>query len=292
MVTSSSNAGVWLYLCSFLLHFVAITNAGESFPANKESAMDALNPRQQQVLQLAREHGYVTVEDLADRLAVTHQTIRRDINFLCDQGILARFHGGAAWRSSVANVPYEARRDSLTQEKQAIARAVAAEIPDNSSVFIDIGTTAEAVAVHLASSKGLRVVTNNINVVNLLAKNETVEMVICGGVVRSRDLAIWGPTATEFITRFQFDYAILGVVGISQDGSILDFSVDEEPLTQAIIKSGRHVYVVADHTKFGRHAMVKVAHLSQISAVFTDAAPSPQWLELMENLGVRTVVSG
>lgn len=252
--------------------------------------MNALNPRQQEVVQLAREHGYVTVEDLAERLDVTHQTIRRDINFLCEHGILARFHGGAAWRSSIANVPYEARRDTMTDEKEAIGRAVAAEIPDNSSIFIDIGTTAEAVAAHLVSRNGLRVVTNNLNVVNLLAKNDSIDIVVCGGSVRNRDLAIFGQTATEFISRFQVDYTILGVVAIAEDGSILDFFVDEEPLTQAIIKCGRQTFVLADHTKFGRHAMAKVAHLTQVDAVFTDKTLDTTWHEMMEEAGVRFVI--
>src|SRR5690606_20746543 len=116
---------------------------------------------------------------------------------------------------------------------------------------------------------GLRIVTNNVNVVNLLGKKEDFEVVTCGGVVRSRDLAIVGETATEFLKRFQVDYSILGVASIAEDGSILDFSINETPLTQAIIECARECFVLADHTKFGRHAMAKVAHLSQVSRLFT-----------------------
>jgi len=253
--------------------------------------VNALNPRQQAVMQVARDVGYVTVEDLAERLAVTHQTIRRDINYLCEQGILSRFHGGAAFRSSVANLPYEARRESLTQEKQAIAEAVFAEIPDSSSVFIDIGTTAEAVAAHLIGRNGLRVVTNNLNAASLLSKKDDFEITICGGILRNRDLAITGQTAVEFVKRFRVDFAILGVVAIAEDGSILDFHVDEAELTQAIIGCGRSTFVVADHTKFGRHAMAKVAHLSQVSAVFTDGLPSEDWKAVIREAGARSVIA-
>jgi DeoR family glycerol-3-phosphate regulon repressor len=245
----------------------------------------ALNPRQQTLVQLARESGYVTVDELVERLEVTHQTVRRDINLLCEEGILSRFHGGAAYRSSVTNLPYEARRDSMSDEKAAIARAVAADIPDHSSVFIDIGTTAEAVAAALMSRNGLRVVTNNINVVNMLAKKEDFELVICGGSVRNRDLAVVGQTATEFVNRFHVDYAIIGVVAIATDGSVLDFSVDEQALTQAIIGSSRHSFVVADHTKYGRLAMAKVAHLSQVTAIYTDALPDPLWRDRLTESG-------
>lgn len=247
--------------------------------------MAALNPRQQTLVQLARERGYVTVEELVERLDVTHQTVRRDINFLCDEGILSRFHGGAAFRSSVSNLPYEARRDSMSDEKAAIARAVAADIPDHSSVFIDIGTSAEAVAAALMLRNGLRVVTNNINVVNMLAKKDDFELVVCGGSVRNRDLAVVGQTTTEFVGRFHVDYSIIGVVAIAADGSILDFSVDEEPLTQAIIGCGRHSFVVADRTKFGRHAMAKVAHLSQVTALYADALPDSTWNKRLTESG-------
>jgi DeoR family glycerol-3-phosphate regulon repressor len=186
----------------------------------------------------------------------------------------------------VANLPYEARLDSMAPEKLAIARAVAAEIPDHSSVFIDIGTTAEALAGQLLEKRGLRVVTNNINVVNLMAKKEDFEVVICGGTVRSRDLAVVGETTTEFVSRFQVDISILGVVAIGRDGSILDFSVNEAPLTQAIINCGRKCFVLADHTKFGRHAMAKVAHLSQVTSITTDTRPAAEWSEHLEGLGI------
>lgn len=254
--------------------------------------MAALNPRQQTLVQLARERGYVTVEELVERLDVTHQTVRRDINFLCDEGILSRFHGGAAFRSSVSNLPYEARRDSMSDEKASIARAVAADIPDHSSVFIDIGTTAEAVAVALMAHTGLRVVTNNLNVISLLAKKEDFELVVCGGSVRNRDLAVVGQTTTEFVGRFHVDFSIVGVVAIAEEGSILDFSVDEEPLTRAIIGCARQSFVVADRTKFGRHAMARVAHLSQVTALYTDALPDALWSKRLIENGANIRVAG
>lgn len=248
--------------------------------------MNALNPRQRAVVQLVREHGYATVDELVAKLSVTHQTIRRDINYLCEQGVLSRFHGGAAFRSSIVNLPYETRQGSLAAEKEAIGKAVAAVIPDSSSVFIDIGTTAEAVAVQLLEKRGLRIVTNNLNVVSILCKKDDFDIVVCGGTVRSRDLAIVGETSREFVSRFQVDYAILGVVAIAEDGSILDFYIDEAPLTQAIIGCGRNVFVVADRSKFGRHAMARVAHLSQATAVFTDAPLAAHWKTMLAELGV------
>jgi len=254
--------------------------------------MIALNLRQQHIANAAREKGFVTIDGLAAALDVTPQTVRRDINFLCEHGILARFHGGAAYRSSIANMPYETRAGSMAEEKAAIAARVAAEIPDASSVFIDIGTTAEAVADALRARSNLRVLTNNLNVVRLLAAKEDFEITVTGGIVRNRDLAIAGATSTAFVERYRLDYSILGVVAIDATGALLDFHADEAALTQAIINCGRQCFVVADSSKFGRNAIARVAKLSQTSALFTDAVPDGPWAKMIKESGVRLVLPG
>jgi len=261
-------------------------------PASPAPAAPGLLPRQHDIVQWAKQRGFVTIDALAERLNVTTQTIRRDINFLCEQGILSRFHGGAAFRSSIANLPYETRRDSLAQEKRRIAQRVAAEINDNASIFIDIGTTAEAVAMELAGKRNMRVVTNNLNVVDILGASEGVEIIVTGGAVRVADRAITGTAAAAFIRQFHLDYAILGVVAVSQEGNVMDFFMEEEPVTQAILGCARHAYIVADHSKFGREAMVKVAHLSQAEALFTDALPDEDWAARLAETGARLVVAG
>ncbi|MBM3525769.1 MAG: DeoR/GlpR transcriptional regulator [Alphaproteobacteria bacterium] len=252
--------------------------------------MTALNLRQQYIANVAREKGFVTIDGLAEALEVTPQTVRRDISFLCEHGILARFHGGAVFRSSVTNMSYETRAGSMTEEKAALAARVAAEIPDRSSIFIDIGTTAEAVAEALRTRSNLRIVTNNLNVVRLLAAKDDFEITVTGGIVRNRDLAVSGATATAFVERFRLDYSILGVVAIDASGAILDFHADEEALTQAIIGCGRQSFVVADSSKFGRNAIARVARLSQASALFTNAVPEGPWGKMIRDSGVRLVL--
>lgn len=242
-----------------------------------------LSARQQSIVQLARDNGFVMIEMLAEQLQVTTQTIRRDIGALCDAGVLARFHGGASYRSSVVNVPYEARRDTLSAEKEAIAQAVAAEIADASSVFIDIGTTAETVARALVGKRDLRIVTNNLNVVAIFAGRDDVEITVSCGQVRQRDLAILGDASAEFVERFQLDFSILGVVSITAEGDILDYSLGDARLTQAILACGRQAFVVADHSKFGRPSMVKVAHVRQAHTLFTDRLPEgSSWRQLSD----------
>lgn len=141
--------------------------------------------RQPEILEIARAEGKVVVEDLAERFGVTVQTIRRDLTELADAGRLERVHGGAVLPSGVSNIGYEDRRGLNEEAKRAIARACAREIPDGASIFLNIGTSTEAVARELLSHRDLMAVTNNMNVANILVANPHCEIVVAGGVIWS-----------------------------------------------------------------------------------------------------------
>ena len=131
-----------------------------------------INPRQQQIMDRAQQSGFVAIESLSREFGVTSQTIRRDINHLCGLGMLLRYHGGAGLPTSAKNIAYVARRDHLLSEKQSIAALAAAQIPDHSSLFINIGTTNEEVARALMAHHGLRIITNNLNVAHLMSAKQ------------------------------------------------------------------------------------------------------------------------
>lgn len=226
--------------------------------------------RQERILDLVRQQGFVAIEALAQHFAVTPQTIRRDVNELCDQALLQRYHGGAGLPSSVENLAYDRRQIIALEEKRRIAEILAAQIPDQASLFINIGTTTEAVARALLGHNGLRIITNNLNVANILAGNPNFEVIVAGGLVRSRDRGIIGAAAIDTINQFKVDYAIIGISGIDGDGSLLDFDYREVRVSQAIIANARKVFLAADHTKFGRAPMVRLGHIRQIDALFTD----------------------
>lgn len=226
--------------------------------------------RQERILDLVRQQGFVAIEALAQHFAVTPQTIRRDVNELCDQALLQRYHGGAGLPSSVENLAYDRRQIIALEEKRRIAEILAAQIPDQASLFINIGTTTEAVARALLGHNGLRIITNNLNVANILAGNPNFEVIVAGGLVRSRDRGIIGAAAIDTINQFKVDYAIIGISGIDSDGSLLDFDYREVRVSQAIIANARKVFLAADHTKFGRAPMVRLGHIRQIDALFTD----------------------
>ena len=234
-----------------------------------------LSPRHSEIMQLAKEHGRVLVDDLAAQFGVTPQTIRKDLNDLCEQRLLSRIHGGALFPSGIVNVEYEARRKIASDEKDAIGLAAARLIPDNASLFINIGTTTEAVSKALLDHDGLMVITNNINVANRMRAYPTIEVVIAGGVVRGSDGGIVGEAAVDFIKQFKVDYAVIGASAIDHDGALLDFDFREVKVAQAIIANARHVVLVADSTKFERTAPVRIGHLSQVDTFITDRCDLP-----------------
>jgi DeoR family glycerol-3-phosphate regulon repressor len=248
--------------------------------------------RQAKIVELARQQGEVTVEELVAAFDVTPQTIRKDLNILCDRGALKRTHGGAMHPSGVENVEYEARRQIAPGEKRAIGRAAAALIPDHASLFINIGTTTEAVAQALAEHRGLMVITNNINVANHLRVVPTVEVVIAGGVVRPSDGGIVGEAAVDFIRQFKVDFAVIGVSAIDPDGALMDFDFREVKVAQAIIANARHVIVVSDQSKFTRTAPVRIGHLSQAHSFITDFCPLDSIRQVCADAGINLIETG
>lgn len=164
------------------------------------------NPRHDQLLTLIADRGYMNIDELAQLLDVSTQTVRRDIRKLSEQGLITRHHGGAGRASSVVNTAFEQREVSLTEEKRAIAEAIADYIPDGSTIFITIRTTVEHVARALLNHNHLRIITNSLRVAHILYKNPRFEVMVPGGTLRPHNGGIIGPAATAFVSGFRADY--------------------------------------------------------------------------------------
>ncbi len=250
---------------------------------NSNQPKRSIQERHRAMLKLVNTFGFMSIEDLSRRFALTPQTIRRDINAMSDQGLLQRYHGGAGMRSSVENVAYTTRQILCLQEKKRIARRVAECIPDRASLFVNIGTTTEEVARALLDHDQLRVITNNLNVALILSANTTFEVIVAGGLVRSRDLGVIGEATIDFINQFKVDFGIIGISGIDDQGCLLDFDFREVRAARAIMDNSRKVFLVTDHTKFGRNAMVRLGHITEIHSLFTDRRPPDSLVSVMEN---------
>jgi len=251
----------------------------------------ALGERHRQIQRLVQAKGFITIDALAREFGVTPQTVRRDINTLSRLNLIQRFHGGAGAASSTENVAYSQRKILCYQEKLKIAQMVARQIPDHASLFINIGTTTEAIAQALSNHQRLRVITNNLNVATIMSTNENFEVIVAGGLVRHRDCGIIGEAAIDFIQQFRVDYGIIGISGIDIDGTLLDFDYREVRAARAIIDNSRKVLLAADYTKFGRNAMVRLGNIAEIDALFTDQPPPSALVEVLANADVQLFVA-
>ena len=248
--------------------------------------------RQSQIIALLRQSGRVAVEDLAAHFSVALQTIRRDLNELSEAGRVVRVHGGAIVASGVENLAYEARQLVAHDQKRLIGEAAARLIPDNSSLFINIGTTTEEVAKALSRHSGLLVITNNLHVASELHRSSAIEIFLTGGTVRQSDGGIVGAVTVEQIEQFRVDFAVIGTSAIDQTGTLLDFDIREVEISRAIVEHARKIILVSDSSKFSRSAPVRIAHLSEIDVFVTDRLPSPAIVELCERCEVKVIEVG
>ncbi|WP_166265711.1 DeoR/GlpR family transcriptional regulator [Marinobacter caseinilyticus] len=243
--------------------------------------------RQELIIELIQKNGFVTTEQLVEHFQVTPQTIRRDLNQLAKQSMVRRHHGGAGIDSSTVNTAYQARKIMELEAKEHIAEALVKIIPDNSSLFINIGTTTETIARALLNHNNLRVVTNNLHVASILSAREDFNVIIAGGEVRNRDGGIVGEATRDFINQFKMDFGIIGISGIHSDGSLLDFDYREVRVAQTIIANSGQVLLAADHSKFGRNAMVRLGDITQADHFFTDQTPPAEILQMLKEHAVE-----
>ena len=237
------------------------------------------NLRSPEIIKLANQTSIVRVEELAEYFNVSLQTIRTDLNKLCSGGQLERVHGGAIIPSHIENIEYEQRKKINLLGKQAIGQECAKKIPNEICLFMGIGTSTETAAKLLLEHKNLLIVTNNLNIANVLKNNAKSEVVITGGNLRKSDGALIGQPALETIKNFKFDLAILGCSALDSEGNMLDFDTQEILVNQSIISQADKTYLLADHTKFMRKAPVKIAPLSIIDCFLTDNKLEPELLE-------------
>lgn len=228
--------------------------------------------RQTEILDIARREGKVTVEGLAEHFDVTAQTIRRDLGELDETRQLNRVHGGAVLASGTTNVAYGERRTTLAEEKEAMARLCAAQIPNDCSVFLNIGTSTEAVAAALLGHKNLLAVTNNMNIAHTLDRNPECDVIVTGGTLRRGDGGLMGAMTVDAIRRFKFDFAIMGCSALDVEGDVLDFDIQEVGVSQAIIAQTRVPILLADHSKFQRSAPGRICSLADVDTLVTDRA--------------------
>lgn len=236
--------------------------------------------------------GFASTKSLTTEFKVTPQTIRRDINELASQGHLRKVHGGAGLPEDFnKNTDYRIRKEENKTIKQTIAERTARLIANGTSLFLNIGTTTEAVGEALLDHKDLHVVTNNVHVASCLSQNPTFQILCAGGQIRNFDGGVVSPDTVQFMNQFRLDVGVIGISGIDEDGALLDYDQSEVKVTQIIIRNCKKVILVADPTKFGRRAMNKVGDISDIDTLVTQGRVPAIYQNMCEKYGVEIVNS-
>lgn len=245
--------------------------------------------RQHSILEWAREQAHVEVEDIARRFGVTPQTIRRDINTLCEQGLLRRRYGGVSLPNNASNNPIGDRLVRNMAAKQQIAARVAAAIPENATVSLGIGSTIEMVARALIHHESLRILTNNLSVASALSGNAGIEVIVSGGQYRHNDHDVVGPEVTNFFSSFVTDFGIISTGSMDLQNGLMDYDIREAEVSRAIIANTRTRLLAADHNKWTLNSSCKVASFKYVDQFYTDVMPDEYRAGLPESVEVISV---
>lgn len=250
-----------------------------------------MSARLESILSVLRRRGFVSIGGLAKSFRVSEQTVRRDLKALEQQGLVTRYHGGAGLPSRPSERSYENRKVRFAAEKKRIAKAVAARIPEDATVFIDIGTTMEAIAEALLDHQSLTVITNHLSAAIILSRQPKFQILLAGGILRHNDHATTGEAARVFLERFRVGYGIFGIGAISADGELLDYNYRDIDVSTMAMRISRRKFIALDHSKFEADAVVRVGSVADIDAIFTDRSPPADVEAIIRRHGVTIHVA-
>lgn len=249
--------------------------------------------RRHAVLDAVRGGNGVQTSMLAERLGVSEMTIRRDLDDLARRGLVQRVRGGALQPGYLRHEPpFDESRMERCGEKERVGAAAAALVQPGDTVIIDIGTTALALARELHGREGLTVVTNNLAAYEELAADEAVDLMLLGGLVRRNYRSLIGFLTEDALAGIRADLAFIGISGISDDGVLLDTTVEEIPAKRAMLRAAQRVVLIADGGKFFGAGLGRVADIEAVDTLVTTADAPVERLEQVRAAGVHVIVAG
>ncbi len=247
--------------------------------------------RQQRLLRFIEQQQRITVNQIVEHFDVSLATARRDLEALADQGKVQRVHGGAiAVRQALPEPPVMQRAAEQSPEKARIGQAAADLIRDGETVFLSSGTTVLEVARRLRGKRSLTVITNSLLVVNELADARDVTVICLGGILRHSEMSLLGHIAELALSELRADKVILGIRAIDAEQGLTSAYLPETMTDRAILKIGREVIVVADHTKCAAVSTAVVAPAASIHTLITDTGTPPEFVQAVQARGVRVLV--
>lgn len=231
----------------------------------------------------------VFVKDLATQLNVSHETIRRDLKQLELDGHLRCTYGGGVKPRVGGDQPVVMRMRVNAKEKARIAAKAASLVRDDTTIFVDAGTTTLAFARHLMQRDRVRVFTNSLDIAQLLSGGSVGELIVVGGRLHADYRALFGPLTIEAIENHVFDAAFISIATVDYTHGFMDFAQDEASVRRALARHAKDVVMLADSAKFGRTATVRTLDLRQVDRLVTEAAPAAAFVTRLEEAGVEVI---
>jgi len=235
--------------------------------------------RQKAILELLRQYGTLTLQELADTFSCSLATIRRDLHELqAQEPGLRRYHGAVGIEANAGEQWFADKSAVFATEKDAIAEVIVRWLPDHITIGLNGGTTTTRIAWHLAQAqKPVTVVTNAINIAYQLAQ-ANIAVVVIGGDLRPYNYETTGTLALDGLERLHLDWAVLGANGIHSQVGITTAANEEAVLGQAFRRAADQIMIAVDHSKFHRNALYQMLEWTDVDYLATDAQASA-WLQ-------------
>jgi DeoR/GlpR family transcriptional regulator of sugar metabolism len=248
--------------------------------------------RRRRMAELVEQVGALRISELAEMFEVSDETVRRDFSILEGQGLLTRAHGGALATGKHIELPYSRRMREHQDEKEWIARAAADLVLDGSTIILDSGTTMRCLASHLRSKRDLVVITNGVSNVDELLANSTTTVVMTGGMIRRTTLGSVGDLGVVTLESLHADQTFIATQGFSVEAGLTYPSFEEVAVKRAMLAAGAEVTLLADASKCGRSAMVRIAPLTAVQRIITSPPIPDEERQKIIDLGIELVVAG
>jgi DeoR family glycerol-3-phosphate regulon repressor/DeoR family fructose operon transcriptional repressor len=255
-----------------------------------DSALPA--KRRADILRIAKEVGQISVAEMSDRFDVSLDTIRRDLDMLSEQGLVNRIHGGAVPAESLvtADTPFDQRVNAQHIAKSRIGHAAVSLISSGETLLVNGGSTTLAFAAALGGLQRLTIVTNNLSLPAAVPPQALRSLYLLGGEIRGGAQITLGPVGFVGAQAISADTAVIGVGGITAKGCWTSH-LAEANMMLGMIAAARRTIILADSSKFGHHAFAKIVSLEQVTALVTDARPSPDLMEALNAAEVQVMVA-
>jgi DeoR/GlpR family transcriptional regulator of sugar metabolism len=247
--------------------------------------------RKKKILQLIENEKSVKVADLSKVFNVSEATIRRDLQELEKENLVERTHGGAIKPQKASfELSFFEKEDRYLTEKQAIARKALEYISTGDTILLDSGTTTYQIAKLLRKSRlQISVVTNSIIIGQELMNNRNINLVITGGELRHKTLALVGTIAEDALAKVNVDKVFLACNGIHPEIGLSTHSLNEVQVKKAMINSGGKIIAVADSSKFGKPAFASVVTFDAVDYLITDSKLDKKYEYQIAEKGTKVI---